>query len=354
MDREAWEENQVMFTALMVGCGAMSDGWLKALRETPELSDAVRVVGLVDLDQEIARSRAQKHGLQEVKIGSDLDAMLAELKPDLVFDLVVPPARHGVVSSALASGAHVLSEKPMANTLDEARDLIDAARRAGRLHAIIQNRRFLPGIRRVKALIDSGALGELTAVHVDFFVGAHFGGFREEMNHVLLLDMSIHTFDAARYLIGRKPTSVYCRETNPKGSWYAHGATADALFDFEDGITMTYRGSWCAEGANTAWESTWRIVGTKGTLIWDGNEGFEAKIVDGDEGFFRPLKEIAVPPLPAPLVLGHAGVIADFVSAVSSHSAPLTDGSDNILSLAMVFAAIESAKAKRAMPVTLS
>ena len=341
-----------MKSAILVGCGAMSDGWLAALRDTPELAAAVKLVGLVDIDHDAARDRAAKHGLT-VETGADLGAMQARLQPDLVFDLVVPSARGGVVRQALAAGAHVLSEKPMATSMDEARGLIAAADLAKRQHAIIQNRRFLPGIRRAKALLESGALGELTALHVDFFVGAHFGGFREQMENVLLLDMAIHTFDAARFVSGCKPVAVYCRETNPKGSWYAHGAAADALFDLEGGATMTYRGSWCAEGANTGWEATWRIIGTKGTLLWDGNDGLEAKVVAGNDGFFRPLAVLDVPPLAAPLIEGHAGVIADFVDAVASGRRALTDGRDNIHSLAMVFAAIASAKAGQRLPITI-
>lgn len=333
-----------MLTAVMAGCGAMSEGWLKALRDVPFLSETVRVVGMVDLDPEVAAKRAAAFGLSTVETGSDLAAMLARLQPNLLFDLVVPPARFEVVRAGLDAGCHVLSEKPMAATIAEARALVEAARTAGRIHAVIQNRRFLTGIRRVKALLDEGTIGEVTAVHADFFVGAHFGGFREAMDHVLLLDMAIHTFDAARWIVDRAPLTVYCRETNPKGSWYAHGPAADVLFDFEGGVTMTYRGSWCAEGANTAWESSWRIIGTKGTLLWDGNEGFEAHAVAGNEGFFRPLAPVTLPPLPVPLVEGHGGNLCDFVDAVLTGREPLTVGRDNILSLAMVAAAIESAE----------
>ena len=186
-----------MLQAILVGCGAMAHGWLRALRDTPELAAKVKLVGLVDLNADTAKALASSFGLT-VKIGSDLKAMLAELSPDLVFDLVIPPARAEVVELALAAGVHVLSEKPMANNLEEARALTAAADRAGRIHAVIQNRRFLPGIRRIKALLESGALGDLTAVHQDFFIGAHFGGFRDQMEHVLLLDMAIHSFDAAR------------------------------------------------------------------------------------------------------------------------------------------------------------
>ncbi|TNC52343.1 Gfo/Idh/MocA family oxidoreductase [Rubellimicrobium rubrum] len=340
-----------MLRAVMVGCGAMSNGWLRAIRDTETLSRTVEMVGFVDLDPGLARTRADEYGWTQAQAGRDLGAMLAELRPDLVFDIVVPPARRGVVETALNHGCHVLSEKPMATSLAEAERLIDLAQAAGRLHGIVQNRRWLPGIRRARSLLASGALGDLTAVHCDFFIGAHFGGFRDAMEHVLLLDMAIHTFDAARYLTGLDATGVYCREVNPKGSWYAHGATADALFDLTSGATMTYRGSWCAEGLRTAWEASWRVIGTRGTLLWDGNEGFRAERVAENEGFLRAVEEVEVPPLSEALTEGHAGVIHDFVEAVRLGRKPLTPGTDNIRSLAMVLGAIESAETSRRVAI---
>jgi predicted dehydrogenase len=194
-------------------------------------------------------------------------------------------------------------------------------------------------------MVESGALGELTALHADFFIGAHFGGFRDLMQNVLLLDMAIHTFDATRFMSGKNAEAVYCLETNPKGSWYAHGAAANAIFELTDGVVFNYRGSWAAEGANTSWESMWRIIGTRGTLLWDGAERFEAHVVAGTEGFHRPLADLEV--LPAAndsQTHGHASVIAEFVNAVETGRSPETVGSDNIKSLAMVFGAIESAR----------
>ncbi|PYE80616.1 Gfo/Idh/MocA family protein [Pseudoroseicyclus aestuarii] len=336
---------------VLVGCGAMSDGWLSAIRDTPALATGIEMVGFVDLDPERAAAQARAYGHEGASCGSDLAAMLEDLRPDAVFDLVVPPARRAVVETALAHGCHVLSEKPMANDMDEARALLAAAREAGRIRAVIQNRRHLPGIRRAKALIDSGALGQITAIHSDFFLAPHFGGFRDEMEHVLLLDMAVHTFDAARFLLPSEPTAVYCQETNPAGSWYAHGASANAIFDCAGGATFTYRGSWCAEGAPTAWEAQWRIIGTKGSALWDGNEGLTASVVDGEEGFFRPLREIDVPPAPDLPATGHAGVILDFLRAVQGGDAPLTVDHDNIHSLSMVFAAIDSAKQGRRIDI---
>jgi predicted dehydrogenase len=326
----------------------MSKGWLSAIAEHPLLKGRVDIVGLVDLHLPTAQARAAEFGLSEIAIGTDLDDVLATTRPDLLFDVVVPSAREDVVTTGLRHGCHVLSEKPMAATLAAGQALIAQARAAGRVHAVVQNRRFISGIRRIRRLIESGALGEITALHCDFFIGAHFGGFRDEMEHVLLLDMAIHTLDAARFMAGVAPRAVYCLETNPRGSWYAHGAAANAIFEFDDGIVFNYRGSWCAEGANTSWESAWRIIGTKGTLTWDGEDAFEARTVVGDTGFFRDLQAIEVPaPADIDQTHGHASVIAEFLDAIEEGRSPETASNDNIKSLAMVFAAIESARTRQ-------
>jgi len=333
------------YTAVLAGCGNMSKGWLTALAEHSLLQGRVRIVGLVDLNVQMARTRASEYGLDDAVIGTDLDAVLAQTKPDLLFDVVIPAARPGVVATGLRHGCHVLSEKPMAPSLAEAEVMIAAAKAANRVHAIVQNRRFIPGVRRIRRFIAEGGLGQVTSLNCDFFVGAHFGGFREEMDNVLLLDMAIHTLDAARFMSGAAPKAVYCLETNPPGSWYRHGAAANAIFEFAGDVVFNYRGSWCAEGANTSWESAWRITGTKGTLLWDGADNFDAKIVAGDAGFFRDLEPAEVPE-PADLdeTFGHASVIAEFLDAIEAGRPPETASQDNIKSLAMVFAAIESAK----------
>ncbi|WP_307234465.1 Gfo/Idh/MocA family protein [Pararhizobium capsulatum] len=340
------------YKAVLCGCGAMAKGWLKALAETPSLKEAVTIVGLVDLDRATAEVRAAEFGLADAVIGTDLVAVLSETKADLLFDIVIPAARRSVVAAGLAHGCHVLSEKPMAASLEEARELRALAEQSGRLHAVVQNRRFISGVRRIRRLIEEGTLGELTGLHCDFFLGPHFGGFREQMDNVLLLDMAIHTFDAARFMSGKDPQAVYCHESNPAGSWYRHGASANAIFEFSDGVVFTYRGSWCAEGAPTSWESAWRITGTKGSLVWDGADRFEANVVAGEDGFFRPIEPAAVPEVASEAdTHGHASVIESFISAIRAGTKPETDGSDNIKSLAMVFGAIDSARDRKRVTI---
>lgn len=340
------------FRAVLAGCGAMSKGWLEAIA-SPGLRDGIELVGLVDIELEAAERRAREYRLEGIAVGTDLAAMLAETGAEVLFDVVPPSARRAVVETGFAHGCHVVSEKPMAMSLEDARALVRGAEKAHRQHAIIQNRRFNSGVRRIRAMIGTGTLGTINAIHSDFFVGAHFGGFRERMRHVLLVDMAIHTFDAARFMAGTEPEAVYCHVSNPASSWYAHGSAANAIFEFSDGAVVTYRGSWSAEGANTSWDASWRIVGSKGTLLWDGADRISAHIVDGEDGFFRPLREIEVPPpADASQVHGHASVLSDFLDAIETGREPETSSRDNLRSLAMVYAAIESAETGQRVRIT--
>lgn len=329
--------------AIIVGCGAMSAAWFRAAAEI----DGLEIVGLADLDRDRAAARAAEFHL-DIPVDSDAVALIERLKPDLVFDVVVPEARRDIVLAAFQRGCHVLSEKPLADTLDHARELVAAARAAGKVHAVIQNRRYFEGTRRAQRFVASGAIGRLTALHCDFFVGPHFGGFREQMEHVLLIDMAIHTFDIARTIAGATPVAVYCQENNPANSWFKHGAAANAIFEFADGAVFNYRGSWSAEGLRTSWQGAWRLIGTEGSMIWDGEEDFRAERPTNSGGLIRDVEPIAVPSLDSTdAVGGHAGIIREFVAALREGREPETVSRENIKSLAMCFAAIDSAKSGR-------
>ncbi|WFP60147.1 Gfo/Idh/MocA family oxidoreductase [Mesorhizobium sp. WSM4904] len=338
-----------MMKVVLVGCGAMSRHWLDAARQI----DGLAVVGLVDLDAERAKARAREYGLAAAVIGTSVDAVLDQTKPHAVFDVVVPAARREVAFSAFAHHCHLLTEKPLADSPQNARAIIEAARRAGRVHAVVQNRRYVANVRRIRRFLDSGAIGKPTSIHADFFVAPHFGGFREEMAHVLLLDMAIHTFDAARYMVAGEPAGVYCQEWEPANSWYRQGSSASAVFDFGGGKVFTYAGSWCADGFRTSWEGSWRIVAERGSLLWDGHEELRAEVVaPGRDGIIDKTQLIEVPALdPADQVGGHLGIIKDFMHAVETGTEPETRGADNIKSLAMVFGAIESAETGRRVAI---
>lgn len=336
--------------AVLAGCGAMSAGWIDAAKDIPGLA----IEGFIDLDRTRAEAAAARWG-GPAQIGADAAAMIDSLRPDILFDVAVPSARHALVSHALAQGCHVLTEKPMAETMAQAQDLLARGRAAGRVHAVIQNRRYIAPIRRISRLLASGVLGPVTSLHCDFFLGPHFGGFREEMHHVLLLDMAIHTFDAARCMSGQDAVAVYCREWNPPGSWFAHDSSAAAIFELTGGAVFTYRGSWVAQGLATSWESAWRIQCENGSLLWDGHDGIRADIVGPPRThLFDTAQPIPIPPLaPEDRIGGHLGVLRDFVDAVQGGTPPETRAEDNIKSLAMVMAATLSAESGTRVAVTV-
>ncbi len=332
---------------LQVGCGDISRLWLDALRDAPDAG----FVGFVDLDPERARAAA-RHCASPALVGSDLRAMLAQTRADIVFDCTVPEAHHGVATLALEAGCHVLCEKPLADTVASARAMLAAAEANGRTLAVMQNRRFDPNARALRDFLAAGHIGRVTTLHADFFIAPHFGGFRESMEHVLLRDMAIHTFDSARFLAGEDPLTALGTSWNPEGSWYAHGASAAVTFEMTGGVVFTYRGSWCAEGLPTPWESQWRIVGTKGSVVWDGAESLRCEVVRNDEGFLREHASVPTPALRrTDSARWHAAAIRAYLDAVLVGRTPETVATDNIRSLAMVFAAIESAETHRRVAI---
>jgi predicted dehydrogenase len=334
--------------SIVVGCGGITNAWFPPLKKI----DGLSIVGLVDLHEAAAITRKNEYQLDAVT-GTDLETMLENTKPDIVFDCTVPDARASVVSAALKHGCHVLSEKPMAASMTQARRLVKAAEKAGRFFAVMQNRRYDFRIRGLRSFLDSKAIGDLTTLNCDFYLGPHFGGFREQMKHVLLLDMAIHSFDQARLISGADPVSVYCHEWNPRDSWYSHGASAIAIFEMSDGIVYTYRGSWCAPGIGTTWECDWRAVGTRGMVTWDGADAFNAHRVKNTEGFFPPTEEVPVPLPASGPPDGHGDCIRDFIDCVRTGRVPETICTENIKSLAMVLGATQSAETGKRVPIKI-
>lgn len=335
------------FRVVLAGCGGISAAWLNAVKEMP----GVELAGLMDIRVEAARRRRDEFQLARAVAGDDLTAMLRTLKPDVLFDCTIPEAHFATTLLALRHGCHVLGEKPMADSIEHAKKMAAAAKKAGLVYAVMQNRRYQKEIRAYRGLLAGGRLGALTTLNCDFYIGAHFGGFRDGMKHVLLLDMAIHTFDAARFISGADPVSVFCREWNPPGSWYAHGASAMAVFEMSGGIVYNYRGSWCSEGLNTSWECDWRATCARGSAAWNGGGLFRAERVVRGGGFLSKCEDVPVKVPPGAKQGGHKGCIADFLDCLRKGRAPETACQDNIKSLAMVFGAIESAGAGRPVKI---
>ena len=319
--------------AVCVGAGGMGRAWLAVLEASPE----VDLVGVVDLDTVAAHAAAREIGRPDLAVGTDAVALAAVTDAQVVVDVTVPVAHHPVTTAALFAGLPVLGEKPVADTLPAALSLAAAAEVTGRLFMVSQSRRWNPHVAALRGIVeDLGAVGTMTT---QFFKAPHFGGFRDQMEHPLLVDMAIHAFDTARYLLAADPVSAYCDAFNPPWSWYAGAASASAVFEMHGGARYAYTGSWCAPGAETSWNGSWRVSAEKGTAQWDGES---EPVVDGD------VARAGVAPSPYSDI---AGALQVFCEALRTGVPPMGEVHENIMSLAMVAAAVESARTR--VPVRL-
>jgi predicted dehydrogenase len=331
---------------VVVGAGSISRAWLPRIKD-----EHLTVAALVDLDTDIARQRAEQFELSDTEVSDDLGAMLQKHRPDFVLDLTVPAAHRQVTCAALEAGVPVLGEKPLADSLEAAREMTATAERTGTLYMVSQSRRWEPHHATIQKSVADGQVGQLTTANCDFYIGAHFGGFRAAMQSPLILDMAIHHFDLARMLTGKDPLAVYCHEFNPAGSWYDGNAAATCVFEMTDGVVFTYRGSWCAEGFNTSWHGNWRLVGTEGAILYENDQPPKGqRAVPTEEGLLWDTEDFAPDPVSMEPTLFH-GALRTFLGALRTGQTPPTECHDNIKSLAMVFAAIDSARTKQRVEI---
>jgi predicted dehydrogenase len=335
---------------VVVGCGGMANAWIDYAMQRED----AEIVALVDIKLEFAQAMADKKRLT-CPTFTNLQQAIRETGANLVFDITLPATHFQICTTALHEGCDVFGEKPMAATMEEAHEMIRLAEQTGRSFAVMQNRRYNANIRALRALISKDTIGQVGYIGADFFLGPHFGGFREVMDSPLVLDMAIHTFDQARFITGADPISVYCHEFNPVGSWYAGNASAICIYEFSDGSVFCYRGSWCAEGAATSWEAAWRISGERGTAIWDGHgEPYAEIIALGNQvgNFIRDYARVNAD-MSWSGNPGHTGCLDEMFASLQEHRRAETDCRDNIKSIAMVLGALESAKTGQKIDLTV-
>lgn len=313
---------------VQVGAGGMGRAWLATIAANPD----TELVGLVDIDLDTAAAAlaGAPEGLGDAVLGTDVVEVARATGASAVIDVAIPSAHHAITTAALRAGLDVLGEKPVTETVAQALSLVAATQVTGRRFVVSQSRRYVHGAFQLREAARSlGAAGTLA---VDFFRAPRFGGFRERMPQPLLVDMAIHQLDLARFLLDADPVAVYAESFNPPWSWYDGDASAVATFEMSDGSRFVYSGSWCAPGQETSWNGEWRLSAERGTATWDG-EGVPA---------LTPVGPVGVTDVPDP---GRelAGSLAAFVAGL--RGAPvMCEVADNVLSLAMVEAAVASAE----------
>ncbi|MFC1526828.1 Gfo/Idh/MocA family protein [Candidatus Latescibacterota bacterium] len=253
----------------LVGCGGIAGAWVEAVAQHEDCQIALTY----DLDPEAANSRAVASGARAV-------ANLADVLGAGDIDLVVlgtPQATHPeLTEQAAAAGKHVLSEKPMALSLDGCQRMIDACTKAGVKLAIGHTLRFWSAFLKMRELVAEGVIGVPVAGSIDRMgaggvrragAGSSTGHWREQVKNSggSLLEGYVHEIDFTRSIFG-DPASAVCQIGGGRefdGLLSPH--IVQAVVEFESGAVVTMRtGSTVALPTRGYW-----VSGTKGGMRFD-------------------------------------------------------------------------------------
>lgn len=262
-----------------------------------------------------------------------------------------PPAFHlKLAEQAVAAGVDVFIEKPISHNSEGVEIFLHCARRRERLVMVGYNLRFLPSLRRVKALLDEKRIGRVLSVHAEF--GAYLPEWRPGRDYRenyavraalgggILLD-AIHEFDYLGWFFGRV-TEVSCIADHVSDLAGDTEDLAEATLRFESGVLAHVH----LDYVQRTYRRRLHLIGDGGSIFWNypdhsvtiqcaeaeavqeevGSEGVDANRMYLDE-------------------------IADFVRRVQQHKAPLVDGWEALRSLRIVEAAKESASQRRVVPL---
>ncbi|TDF92549.1 Gfo/Idh/MocA family protein [Paenibacillus piri] len=318
---------------IQIGAGRFGASWMKVVCE----SDQAELAAVVDVVPENLQNASSIANLPASKLFTSLESAVQAVDADMVL-IVTPPKTHkSIALQALRTGLHVVLEKPVTHSLEEAVELRQAGIQYGKKVMVSQNYRWRPSIQTLKRLLREEAVGRIGYIEYAFRRAVKIGGWRDEMNEVLLEDMSLHHFDLLRYLLDKEAVEVYAQSFRPHWSWFSGNPTASVNIRFEDDIRVHYFGSWVNKGAETTWNGDIRIVGDQGTIemsqdqirIWKDEENAAPIAVKLDE---------------LPYGGDRLASLHDFVQAIREDRTPLTSISDNIHTFGLTCAAIHSAQ----------
>lgn len=336
----------------MVGCG--EQGALNALaaREAPHTS----LVMVMDVNEASSRSLGDRLSVSHT---TAFEAVLADERVDAVF-LNTPHHLHADQAiTAMSAGKHVIVEKPMATSLDDAVRMARAARESGVQLSMWLGKRYLPHVVRAKELVSAGILGRLLGAHLTFhsskpssywrggFTGAgtDWRSRRETSGGGVLIMSGIHFLDWLTYLTGLAITRVA-----------AHEATLNSPAEVEDTVSLslvlangalaTANISSCVTGARPDVVEL-RLWGTDGQIsLTPPYQFYSSRLVEGR----RPGRWHSLAPLPS---LRGEGIeyLDRFARAVVEGEEPEIGVADGLCAQALVEAAYRSAREGRAIPV---
>jgi len=244
---------------------------------------------LVGRNADKLRALAEAHGV--TRWTTDLDAALANRDDAVYFDSASTGLRPSLISKAIAAGKHIYTEKPVAPTVTEALELYRLAQAAGVRHGVVQDKLWLPGLLKLKMLVDSGFFGRILSVRGEFGYWVFEGdwqpaqrpswNYRKQDDGGIIVDMLCHWRYVLDNLFG-DVKSVFCLgATHIPERWDENGqrydATADdaayATFELDGGtvgngapIVAQINSSWCTRVRRDDL-ATFHVDGTLGSAV---------------------------------------------------------------------------------------
>jgi predicted dehydrogenase len=318
----------------IIGCGGIAEHHAKGYLAIP---DEARVVAVSDVVEGNARRVSDQAG--GARMFSDYRALLAESEVDAV-DICLPHHLHAdAILAAVGAGKHILCEKPLCLSLDEAEAIRSAIAASGVTLMCAHNQLYLPSVRRAKELLDAGALGSIYEVRtVDAFrhawnmPGASWRSRRETMGGGELIDTGYHPSYLLLYLAGSAPAEVVAMTSTYRLNIDGEDS-AQVLVRFASGAVGNIVSSWAYDAPPGSW--TFQVVGERGYLYGDKNV-FQYKLL-GEEPVAIPFDAINT----------FSAEVADFVACLRERRRPIQTEADGIAVLKVILGAYQSQAEKR-------
>ena len=315
----------------------------------PEIK-AVDLVGYVDTDPYALDALREVANVPAEKCFESIKEAIAATQPQAALITTAMPSHVAVTKVALEAGLHVLIEKPFAPTLQAAQQLVDMAADRRLVLMVSQNYRFFPAPRALASLVQESKLGRLHEVCIDFRRYSPGQGRHQIEEQPLLVDMSIHHFDLLRLILNRQPERIYCEAWNPEWATFGGPSVAVASIVFDGGVVVSYRGSWVTAGPVTPWAGEWRMEFEHAEVFWTSKE---------DDGMLRDRVVVRMRngktrtlTLPEVRWTGPSGTLTEFANAIETGREPETSGRENLGTIALVEAAVESATRRELVTIT--
>ncbi len=344
-----------MKKAILVGTGGFGSWWCKVFLPPNIKDQLLEVVAAVDINPE-ALTHAREHlGLRSDQCYTDVKKALDENKADFCI-VVVPPAFHeSVVEQAIEHDLHILSEKPIADSLLASVRISQKVASANKKMGVTMSHRFDQDKTTLRRELRSGKYGSLDYLvcrfTCDFRRFAAWGKFRHEIPDALMVEGAVHHLDILADMTGAKCDTIYAQTWNPSWGEYAGDSQGLVFLHMENNTRAVYEGAktnavglngWTQEYIRAECEEATLIMSHRRIEVFPYQKEHPAYVLEG--------QGVEIPLLEQPK-WANTWLIEKYVRWLEGGEPMETNVEANLQSIALIFGAIESSKTGQSVKV---